>query len=146
MSTSPDPSAPLPAPRPEWGPHLLDAPAELLDHPRYRILAWLGSGGMGTVYQAEHHVMGRLVALKIVSPGLVNHPAVAERFRREVRAAGQLHHPNIVTAYDADQAGGTHFLVMEYVAGTDLGRVRRARGLLAGAHAVGVARGCAPGR
>src|SRR5262249_3247528 len=54
--------------------------------------------------------------------------AFVERFRREVRAAARLSHPNIVTAHDADQAGDTHFLVMEYVAGTSLDRELRRRG------------------
>jgi serine/threonine protein kinase len=100
---------------------------------------------MGTVYKAEHRLMGRLVALKIVSPELANRPAVAERFRREVRAAAQLRHPNIVHAYDADQAGGTHFLVMEFVEGTDLGRLVAERGPLPVAQACDYARQAALG-
>src|SRR5438309_131368 len=53
-----------------------------------------------------------------------------ERFRREVKAAGSLHHPNIVHAYDAEQAGDLHFLVMEFVKGTDLQKVLEQRGPL----------------
>src|SRR5262249_26297230 len=98
-------------------------PRELVNHPRYRILSVLGAGGMGVVYKAEHQLMERPVALKVISSRLMGDPAMVERFRREVRSAARLFHPNIVTAYDAEQAGDTHFLVMEFVEGTSLDRV-----------------------
>jgi anti-sigma factor RsiW len=98
-------------------------PPELANHPRYRILQMLGSGGMGVVYKAEHLLMERLVALKVISRRMTNDPAAVERFRREVRSAARLGHPNIVTAYDAEQAEDTHFLVMEFVDGRSLDRV-----------------------
>jgi formylglycine-generating enzyme required for sulfatase activity len=72
------------------------------------------------VLKAEHRRMERLVALKVLSPKFTESPAAVARFQREVKAAAKLNHQNIVTAYDADEAGGTHFLVMEYVEGTDL--------------------------
>ncbi len=97
-------------------------PAELADHSRYRIVAVLGRGGMGVVYKAEHRLMERPVALKVIDRGLTDKPEVVERFRREVKAAAQLTHPNIVHAYDAEQAGDSHFLVMEFVEGTTLAR------------------------
>jgi Leucine-rich repeat (LRR) protein len=101
-------------------------PPELVNHPRYRVLGLIGEGGMGSVYRAEHRRMERLVALKVIRPGLMCHPDTVRRFHQEARAAARLHHANIVTAFDADQAGGLHFLVMEYVQGTNLaGRVRR---------------------
>src|SRR6516225_7950218 len=99
-----------------------EVPADLARHPRYRLADWLGTGGMGTVYRAEHLIMERPVALKVIRRSLVAKPAAVERFRQEVKMAARLVHPNIVTAYDADQAGDTHFLVMEYVAGTRLDR------------------------
>src|SRR5262245_13532333 len=103
-----------------------EIPEELLDHPRYQIIRLLGAGGMGSVYQAEHRMMGRPVALKVLSRELTASPNAALRFDREVRTAAQLHHPNIVDAYDADQAGDLHFLAMEFVEGTSLGEhVRR---------------------
>src|SRR4029077_7064551 len=86
-------------------PALADVPQALRDHSRYRILRPLGRGGMGVVYQAEHRVMERLVAVKVISRALVDHPEMLERFHREVRAAAKLNHPNIVKAYDAEQAG-----------------------------------------
>jgi hypothetical protein len=73
---------------------------------------------MGAVYLAEHLSMGRQVALKVMRANLVDNPAALARFRHEVRAAARLSHPNIVTAYDADEADGLHFLVMEFVEGT----------------------------
>src|SRR5207237_2587049 len=90
-------------------------PAELAAHGRYRVRELLGVGGMGAVYRAEHLLMERPVALKVINRSLTDRPALVERFRREVKAAARLAHPNIVTAFDAEQAGDTHFLVMEYV-------------------------------
>jgi serine/threonine protein kinase/HEAT repeat protein len=107
-------------------------PPELIDHPRYRVLGLIGQGGMGAVYRAEHRRMERPVALKVINPALMRHPATVERFQQEVRTAARLHHPNIVTAYDADQAGNPplHFLVMEYVEGQSLADLVRQRGPL----------------
>jgi serine/threonine protein kinase len=107
-----------------------DIPAELTAHPRYRILGVLGAGGMGVVYKAIHRLMDRVVALKVLNHSLTDRPGFAERFRREVKAAARLAHPNIVAAFDADEVAGTHFLVMEYVAGTTLDRVVARRGPL----------------
>jgi hypothetical protein len=108
-------TGPLPA-----GPVGVELPPELAGHPRYQVLELLGTGGMGAVYKAEHRLMERHVALKVINPGLLKRPAAVERFHREVKAAARLTHPNIVTAYDADQAGATHFLVMEFVEGISL--------------------------
>jgi WD40 repeat protein len=97
-----------------------EVPPELANHPRYRVLGLVGQGGMGAVYKAEHRRMQRPVALKVINPGLMRNPTTVSRFQQEVRAAAQLAHPNIVSAYDADEAGGLHFLVMEYVEGKTL--------------------------
>lgn len=105
-------------------------PPDLVDHPRYRMVRLLGAGGMGTVFQAEHRVMNRVVAIKVINRELTNQPEVVERFRQEVRAAATLSHPNIVTAHDAEQTGELHFLVMEYVEGTDLARYVHKKGPL----------------
>jgi WD40 repeat protein len=113
------------------GPPGADAvPDALLRHDRYRIGRLLGQGGMGSVYEAEHLVMGRTVAIKVIRRALTARPAAVERFRREVRAAAALSHPNVVTTLDAEDAGGTHFLVMERVDGESLARVVAARGPL----------------
>lgn len=97
-----------------------DLPAALVDHPRYQVLRRIGGGGMGDVYLAQHRLMNRQVALKLINSRLIQHPQAVERFRREVQAAAQLHHPNVVAAYDAEQAGDVHFLAMEFVDGIDL--------------------------
>jgi serine/threonine protein kinase len=86
----------------------------------YVVLDKIGQGGMGMVLKAEHRRMRRIVALKVIRPRSIDSPSALKRFHREVEAAAQLIHPNIVTAFDADEAEGTHFLVMEYVDGTDL--------------------------
>jgi serine/threonine protein kinase len=78
---------------------------------------------MGQVFQARHRTMDRIVALKVLPQEAVRSPRAVERFRREVKAAAKLSHPNIVTAYDAGAHEGIHYLVMEYVDGQDLGRV-----------------------
>jgi serine/threonine protein kinase len=106
-------------------------PKALNDHPRYRVIDALGDGGMGTVYRAEHRLMDRPVALKVIRSDLLGNQALVERFRREVKSAARLaSHPNIVVAYDAEQAGETHMLVMEFVEGTDLARLVDRRGPL----------------
>src|SRR5262245_29813065 len=83
----------------------------------YVVLDKLGQGGMGMVFKARHKRMNRFVALKVMSPNAMKSPDAVKRFRREVEAAARLTHPNIVAAFDADEARGTHFLVMEYVDG-----------------------------
>jgi serine/threonine protein kinase len=127
------------------GGETLAIPHALVGHPRYRVLGTLGTGGMGVVYKAVHRLMDRVVALKVIDHRLTARPTFVERFRREVRAAARLAHPNIVTAYDADQAGDTHFLVMEYVAGTTLDQEVARRGPLPVAEACALVRQAALG-
>src|SRR5262245_59950932 len=112
-----------------------ELPPALRTHARYRILRQLGRGGMGVVYQAEHTVMERLVELKVVGRQLVDNAEALERFNREVRAAAKLDHPNIVRAYDAEQADDLQLLVMEYVEGRSLADLLHRKGPLPVAHA-----------
>jgi serine/threonine-protein kinase len=93
---------------------------------RYRILDRLGAGGMGQVYKAEHVLMKRVVALKVVA----REGGRGAAFFGEIEAAARLSHPNIVTAFDAAESRGVLFLVMEYVEGIDLGRLVAERGPL----------------
>lgn len=86
----------------------------------YRFVEHIGRGAMGSVFKAEHAVMGRVVALKVLTKARLAHPNALARFQREVEAMAALDHPNIVTAYDAGQAGNTHYLVMEFIDGVDL--------------------------
>ncbi len=81
----------------------------------------IGEGGMGEVFRAEHRVMKRPVVVKVLPEGATLLEYNLKRFQREVEAAAQLSHPNIVTAFDADEEDGVYFLVMEYVDGLDLG-------------------------
>jgi WD40 repeat protein len=124
---------------------IADCPPALRDHPRYHLLALLGNGGMGVVFKAEHKLMGRPVAIKVIRESLTCRPAMVERFRREVKAAAHLAHANIVAAYDSEQAGDTHFLVMEFVEGTDLFRLVGQRGRLPVAEACDYIRQAARG-
>src|SRR5262249_43416799 len=78
----------------------------------YVILERLGEGGMGQVFKARHLKMGRIVALKLIRKDRLAKPEAIRRFEREIRAAAQVLHPNVVTAYDAAQVGDTHFFVM----------------------------------
>jgi serine/threonine protein kinase len=86
----------------------------------YDILDRLGAGGMGTVFKARHRRMKRVVALKVLSAAFSENPLYVKRFQREVETIASLGHPNIVMAYDADEADVGHFLVMEFVDGRDL--------------------------
>jgi serine/threonine protein kinase/putative intracellular protease/amidase len=122
-----------------------DFPAELADHPRYKLLSELGAGGMGVVYKAEHRIMDRVVALKVLAPHLTAKPGAAERFRKEVKLAARLNHANVVTVYDAEEAGGLLFLAMEFVEGASLDRLVTKKGPLAIPMACSFARQAAVG-
>ncbi|MFO0807490.1 MAG: protein kinase [Gemmataceae bacterium] len=87
---------------------------------KYKVLEKLGSGGMGQVFLCEHTLMRRRVAVKVLPTAKADDPASLERFYREARAAAALDHPNLVRAYDIDQDGNLHFLVMEYIDGASL--------------------------
>ena len=117
----------------------------LAEHSRYEIVELIAQGGMGKVFKATHLMMDRTVALKVIKNQLMRNTEVIERFHREVKAAAQLSHPNIVTAYDAEQANGVHFLVMEYVEGTTLSDLVKRDGQLPIAKAVDYARQAATG-
>ena len=97
---------------------------------QYVVLDKLGEGGMGVVLKARHRRMDRTVAIKVLSSTAMKRPEAIDRFQREVRAAAKLSHPNIVTAYDADEYQGMHCLVMEYVEGHDLATIVKDHGPL----------------
>jgi serine/threonine protein kinase len=87
---------------------------------KYKVLERIGVGGMGHVFLCEHKLMRRRVAVKVLPAAKAADPSSLERFYREARAVAALDHPNIVHAYDVDQDDNLHFLVMEYVDGTNL--------------------------
>jgi predicted Ser/Thr protein kinase len=114
-----------------WEPPDLESLQALL--PQYRWVACIGRGGMGAVYQAIQQSLNRPVAIKVL-PGELRSDVeanFAERFRQEALTLASLTHPGIVTVYEAGEAGGLLFLVMEFVDGTDLARLLQTQGRLA---------------
>ncbi|WP_373650057.1 protein kinase domain-containing protein [Schlesneria sp. DSM 10557] len=105
----------------------------------------IGEGGMGTVYSARHRLMGRMVALKIIRPDRFKAAGTIDRFLREIRLASRLHHPNVVTSYDAGECEGSLYLVMELVSGIDLKRRIQTSGLMSVPVALGIIRQVATG-
>jgi serine/threonine protein kinase len=103
---------------------------------RYTVLDKLGAGGMGMVFKAQHRRLKQIIALKILPPSLTRNPELVQRFHREAEMVAKLSHPNIVRAIDADDAGGTHFLVMEFVDGTNFSKLVKTRGALTPAKAL----------
>ncbi|HWL53427.1 MAG TPA: protein kinase [Chthoniobacteraceae bacterium] len=96
--------------------------------PQLEILELLGHGGMGAVYKARQKELDRIVALKILPPGISHDRSFSQRFTREAQALAKLNHPHIVTLYDFGQADGLFYFFMEYVDGMNL------RQLLDGRH------------
>lgn len=103
----------------------------------YIVLDRIGAGGMGQVLKARHQRMDRIVALKVLPAAFSKNPDHVKRFEREAKAAARLNHPHIVTAYDAGQQSETHYLVMEFVDGSDLATLVKNSGPLPIAQAVG---------
>jgi serine/threonine protein kinase len=94
----------------------------------YLLLDVLGQGSMGRVYRARHLRDNRRIAIKVIPPELLHSRRLAKRFQREIYVATQLHHPNIVIAYDAGQVGHAYYLAMEYIDGIDLSRLVKQNG------------------
>ena len=112
---------------------------------QYVILEQVGSGSMSRVYKAKHRTMNRPVAVKVLSSALTRTPAERQAFQAEVRAAGKLAHPNIVTAYDANELQDRFYLVLEFVDGPNLDALVRTRGPLPVAEACEFVRQTAAG-
>jgi serine/threonine protein kinase len=107
---------------------------------RYRILAKLGEGGMGTVYRAEQISLKRKVALKLLKPELSEEPGLVRRFNAEAELAAKLNHPNTVTLFDFGQEpDGTLFIAMEFIEGRSLRELLIAGGPLPTARALHIA-------
>src|SRR5262245_24759507 len=84
---------------------------------RFQVLERVGAGGFGEVWRARDPQLDRLVALKLLHPGLVGSPADCERFSREARAAAQLRHPGIVTVHEVTTLDGVPAIVSDFVDG-----------------------------
>lgn len=112
---------------------------------KYEIRGIVGRGGMGIVYKAYDPDIGREVAIKRLQPSAPMEGSTLERFKQEIRAIGQLHHANIVTAYDTFEEDGIQYLVMEYVGGQDLESLVERAGPLSVSEACDVIRQAAEG-
>src|SRR5215467_3345875 len=106
---------------------------------RYVLGEVLGTGGMATVWRATDEVLGREVAVKVLSPHYAADAAFMARFEREARHAAQLSHPRLVTVFDCGIDDGTAFIVMELVAGRTLRQVLDDAGILPPGQAVSIA-------
>jgi WD40 repeat protein/serine/threonine protein kinase len=98
---------------------------QTIDH--YKILARLGAGGMGEVYEATDLRLGRKVALKLLPAFVTSEADQVRRFHEEARAASSLNHPNIITIHELGQADSLHFIAMELVQGETLRNQMRGR-------------------
>lgn len=108
---------------------------------RYRVLECLGQGAMGAVYRAEHELMKKTLAIKVLRADFTDHGEAVERFRREAQAAANIDHPNVCQASDfGEMDDGAFFLVIEYLEGRTLGEVIDREGPLEPSRAVHIAR------
>jgi serine/threonine protein kinase len=102
---------------------------------RYRVLERIGSGGMGVVYRVEHLRLGKMAAMKVLSPDTATKQEMVQRFKLEAQAISRLNHPNIVQTFDFGLYEDALYLIMEYVKGDDLAVVLKREGPLAFARA-----------
>ena len=116
---------------------------------RYTVIKLLGAGGMGEVYHAWDESLGGPVALKIIRPGVAlgqaDLEALEQRFKRELRLARQVTHPNVIRIHDLGEVNGLKYLTMEYVQGADLSFLLKRQGKMAVGRALSVARQIADG-
>jgi eukaryotic-like serine/threonine-protein kinase len=109
----------------------------------YRVLRKLGEGGMGTVYLAEHKLIGRKAAVKVLLPEYLRQKDIVDRFFNEARATTGIHHPGIVQVLDFGQKDDSIYLVMEYLQGEPLDRRLKRQRRLPIAQALRIAHHCA---
>ncbi len=118
---------------------MLDNIGQIIDN-KYRIIRLIGEGGMGGVYEAEHVVLNRVVAIKIMHHEHVTNPEASSRFFQEARAASEIGHPNIVEIFDVgSQEDQTLYIVMELLRGVNLEQYMYDRGRLDSQRAVNIA-------
>ncbi len=95
---------------------------------KHKLLGHIGSGGMSSVYLAEHMMMHDLRAIKVLPQSRLGKSSYLARFQQEAKAIASLNHPNVVRAHDIDNQGDTHYIVMEYVDGDDLQTMVKKKG------------------
>ena len=123
----------------------MSTPTDELYGNRYRVIGLLGTGGMARVYRARDELLGREVALKVLSERLSSDRSFVERFRREAQNAAGLNHPNIVALYDYGDEDNRYFIVMELIEGRSLSEVLDDDGALMPERAAEIARDTANG-
>src|ERR1700719_442586 len=106
----------------------------------YEVLAPIGAGGMGEVYQAHDTKLGRDVAIKVLPEAFAHDPERLSRFQREAKMLASLNHPNIATIHGLEQSNGTSYLVMELVPGEALQQRIVREGALAVDEALAIAK------
>ncbi|MGH9508540.1 MAG: protein kinase domain-containing protein, partial [Terriglobales bacterium] len=99
---------------------MAQAPAKI---GKYEVVSTLGKGGMGVVYKGQDPMIGRMVAIKMMTGGFQDNPDLLKRFYREAQSTGMLQHPNIVIVYDLGDWEGNPYLVMEYLEGEGLDKI-----------------------
>tara|TARA_R110002049_G_scaffold2750_8_gene22186 strand:- start:116275 stop:117915 length:1641 start_codon:yes stop_codon:yes gene_type:complete len=112
---------------------------------KYKLLGHIGTGGMSSVYLAEHTGLHHKRAIKVLPRSRVKDASYLARFKLEAKAIASLNHPNIVVAYDIDNEGDVHYIVMEYVDGLDLQQLVKRDGPLDFAYAAELIRQAASG-
>jgi len=118
---------------------LTDMIGELLGS--YRVLKLIGEGGMGRVYLAEHTLIGKHVAIKVLLPQFCNNPSIVSRFFNEARATAQIKHPSLIEIYDfGHHPSGSAFIVMELLEGESLTRRLQAGGPMTQAMVIDLSR------
>jgi serine/threonine protein kinase len=107
-----------------------DPVAERQQLGRFRLLEKLGQGGMGTVYRAEDLADGSVVAVKVLRADWAGRPEALRRFHKEARLLAEVNNPHVTNLLEVNEDAGVHYLVMEFVAGTNLAKVLSERGRL----------------
>jgi predicted Ser/Thr protein kinase len=103
-----------------------------------RLIRKIGEGGMGVVWLARHETLEKDVAIKVLPAGFADNEEAVQRFLHEARSAARLDHPNVVQVLDAGSRGGTPFIVMQYIDGTDLQKILKKKGKLEVADALAI--------
>jgi TolB-like protein len=108
--------------------------------PRYQIVEEIGRGGMGVVYKAIDRELDRIVALKMIRPGLSSDPQMVKQFKQELILASEISHENVIRIHDLGETGGIKYISMKYIDGTSLRDLMSATGRLTPEKTISIAR------